>query len=161
MTLSLERGFRRITWVVSIGILAVSSIIVCLIWHSEKQTWEEAGKPFQSPSPTVYVSVSNVAFQFVEGFEPRLIKEELDRFMGVRSHVAYKPVAKDAGIKIEDLNIALPNGLSLIMRGSNRDVISHVYLPATNTTSSALYSRKEILQKESMNLLTGAESEIL
>jgi len=76
--ITLERGFRRVAWAFSIGLLVIGVLAVAYTWLEERAAWNEATRPTLSRSLDVYVAQLGVV-RFPLQFNDQQIKETLDR----------------------------------------------------------------------------------
>ncbi len=75
---TLERGFRRLAWALSLAILVVGVLAVAYMWREERTAWDEATRPTLSSYLDVYVAQLGVV-RFPLQFSDQQIKEMLDR----------------------------------------------------------------------------------
>jgi hypothetical protein len=76
--ITLERGFRRVAWALSVSILVIGVLAVAYTWQEERAAWEEATRPTLSSYLDVYVSQLGVV-RFPLQSTDQEIKEALDR----------------------------------------------------------------------------------
>src|SRR6267142_1587647 len=76
--MNLARVLRRVTLVVSLGLLVLGALIVGLVWWEEKNTWSEATHSRSYDHAEVYVMNLGVV-RFPRGSTDQQIKDELDR----------------------------------------------------------------------------------
>jgi hypothetical protein len=74
----LERGFRRLAWALSMGILVIGVLAVAYTWLEERAAWDEATRPTLSRYLDVYVAQLGVV-RFPLQYTDEQIKEALDR----------------------------------------------------------------------------------
>src|SRR5262245_10875301 len=90
--LNLERGFRRITWLISASLFTVGAIVTFFEWQTARNLWDRAGDPQPKGPPVAYVARFGLSGQFPEDFTAEQIKEVFDR-QGVQK-------LKEAGAKL-------------------------------------------------------------
>src|SRR5215813_12961369 len=78
MRLNFERGFRRITWVVSVAVLVTGAFLIVPDWWSALILWNQAEEP-PSGEVAVYVRDVGVFVTFPKDFPEAQIKDVLDR----------------------------------------------------------------------------------
>lgn len=140
MSVNLERGFRRITWVVSITLFALGASFVVISWLDALDQWNRAWEPLPDGPTNVFV-LGFGTVQFPSGFTEASLKEALDR--------------QEEQIKNKQLVLNLSDYIE------PRPLISFVYLPSSKEAPSILYSRKTILQAETKGELTQEGQEAL
>lgn len=75
---TLERGFQRLAWALSLAILVLGMLAVAYVWREERTAWDEATRPTLSSYLDVYVAQLGVV-RFPLQFSDQQIKEMLDR----------------------------------------------------------------------------------
>ena len=151
--LNLERGFRRITWVVSVSAFVMGTFVFILHFQYRLDQWSHAGEPQPSGPPVVYVEKSDQSITsrtFPEDFTETHIKEALDK-IGTSFKVAEEKFAQNSEPRLVD---DLPPCF-------HEDRVTYVYQPASDTTPSVLYSRKALLQAEAQGELPPAVESLL
>ena len=77
MRFNFERGFRRITWVVSIAVLTIGAFLIVPDWWSALILWRKAGEPLLG-EVEVYVLGVDLSVTFPKDFPETQIKDILD-----------------------------------------------------------------------------------
>lgn len=166
MRLNLERGFRRITWGVSMAVLTIGGFLIVPDWWSALILWNQAGEP-PSGDVEVYVSDVDVFVTFPKDFTEAQVKDVLDKktpqVADKARGVKRPPLTRDELRALSDDElIALAQRVrkpsltvdELLDRVNHP--ITYIYQPPSATTPSVLYSRRAILQAEAESRLPQA-----
>jgi hypothetical protein len=155
--MNFERGFRRITWVVSLGVALVVFAIMISDAPHESESWRNAGEPGPDWQTSVKISVLHGSRYYLFTMSPdftdwstlqiykndpegatEIIKNQIDRDVAsITRNNRWK--------ELEKLPASEP---------APEDDISFLYIPASQTRTSTVYTRKQILQAENAGKLT-------
>lgn len=155
--LNLERGFRRITWIISLGLFTVSALVTFFEWQTAKTLWNSAGESQPKGKPFVVYEIDQVIHitSFSEDFTAKQIKESLDK-EGKQSVVPFAESLQKKHLTVRELLDATPEPYQPTTREKEnlRDIFSYIYQFADDTHPSALYTQKVILQAEAQGTLS-------
>lgn len=140
--MNIERGFKRVTWVVSGSLFAVGTVFAGLLAWEELDRWSSSGEPLPKGDAAVYIFERSVV-TFPEDIAEAELKAALDGPSEVHSQVVLaEPKRKKSDASKDPIDLDAP------------DIVSFVYIPASGSTPSVLYSRKALLHTEARGGLT-------
>lgn len=153
--MNLERGFRRLTWVVSIALFIPAMVFVVTIGRDRSDRWNRAGEPYPEGRLSVYEFGSGTMTTFARGTPEIEIKDALDNRSKVEIGGASFPRGMMKQVLRQEAEGTLPPEKKAALEQLRRwDLTSFVYLPPSKAAPSALYSRKAILQAEARRELS-------
>lgn len=165
-TANLERGFWRVTWVMSVVLFLTGAAVTARHAWQEVDGWLRAGGPAPDGPPIVY-AFGNLA-QFGAGSTPHLIREEIDGMLaGAKKLLKESPAL--AGVKKAHPALSNEDAAQFLAisrwverrRPTDRrgempaDPVSFVYV-GPKDVPSAVYSRRALLHAEAQGELSGA-----
>jgi hypothetical protein len=175
--INFERGFRRTTWVLSSCLALVVFVFVASDWPLESDDWRNAGEPEPDwqTSVNTYVLYDSKYYKFTmtsdfqdwstlqisksypEGATD-IIKNHIDHDVAYMTrNKLWNEIEKTSILKTDQNKV----GQTPLTAAGPADEISFIYIRASQTRSSSVYTRKQILRAEALGKLAPEEKELL